>query len=39
VGLELAPQGIQLKAIAQNFVVKPTYYGPEVQANPTRIGP
>ncbi len=34
VGLELAPQGIQLNAIAQNFVANPTYYGPEVQANP-----
>ena len=34
VALELAPQGIQLNAIAQNFVANPTYYGPEVQANP-----
>ena len=34
VGLELAPQGVQLNAIAQNFVENPTYYGPEVQANP-----
>jgi NAD(P)-dependent dehydrogenase (short-subunit alcohol dehydrogenase family) len=34
VGLELAPQGVQLNAIAQNFVANPTYYGPEVQANP-----
>jgi NAD(P)-dependent dehydrogenase (short-subunit alcohol dehydrogenase family) len=34
VGLELAPQGVQLNAIAQNFVDNPTYYGPEVQANP-----
>lgn len=34
VGLELAPQGIQCNAIAQNFVENPTYYGPEVQANP-----
>ncbi|MEY2687839.1 MAG: hypothetical protein RL375_2037 [Pseudomonadota bacterium] len=34
VGLELATQGIQLNAIAQNFVANPTYYGPEVQANP-----
>ena len=34
VGLELAPQGIQVNAIAQNFVENPTYYGPEVQANP-----
>jgi 2-keto-3-deoxy-L-fuconate dehydrogenase len=34
VALELAPQGIQLNAIAQNFVANPTYYGPDVQANP-----
>lgn len=34
VGLELAAYGIQLNAIAQNFVENPTYYGPEVQANP-----
>ena len=34
VGLELAPQGIQCNAIAQNFVENPTYYGPAVQANP-----
>jgi NAD(P)-dependent dehydrogenase (short-subunit alcohol dehydrogenase family) len=34
VGLELAPQAIQLNAIAQNFVANPTYYGTEVQANP-----
>lgn len=34
VGLELAPQGIQVNAIAQNFVDNPTYYGPAVQANP-----
>ena len=34
VGLELAAHGIQFNAIAQNFVDNPTYYGPEVQANP-----
>ena len=34
VALELAPQGITFNAIAQNFVDNPTYYGPEVQANP-----
>jgi 2-keto-3-deoxy-L-fuconate dehydrogenase len=34
VGLELASHGIQFNAIAQNFVANPTYYGPEVQANP-----
>lgn len=34
VALELAPHGIQMNAIAQNFVSNPTYYGPDVQANP-----
>jgi 2-keto-3-deoxy-L-fuconate dehydrogenase len=34
VALELAQHGIQINAIAQNFVANPTYYGPEVQANP-----
>jgi 2-keto-3-deoxy-L-fuconate dehydrogenase len=34
VALELAPQGIQVNAVAQNFVANPTYYGAEVQANP-----
>jgi len=34
VALELAPQGIQFNAIAQNYVDNPTYFGPEVQANP-----
>lgn len=34
VALELVQHGIQINAIAQNFVVNPTYYGPEVQANP-----
>ena len=34
VALELAPHGIQINAIAQNFVANPTYYGAEVQANP-----
>lgn len=33
-GVELAPLGIQLNAIAQNFVDNPTYFPPEVQANP-----
>jgi 2-keto-3-deoxy-L-fuconate dehydrogenase len=33
-GVELAPQNIQLNAIAQNFVDNPTYFPPEVQANP-----
>lgn len=34
VGVELAPHGIQVNAIAQNFVDNPTYFPPEVQANP-----
>ena len=33
-GVELARDNIQLNAIAQNFVDNPTYFGPEVQANP-----
>lgn len=34
IGLELAPHNIQVNAIAQNFVDNPTYFPPEVQANP-----
>jgi 2-keto-3-deoxy-L-fuconate dehydrogenase len=34
VGVELAPHRIQVNAIAQNFVENPTYFPPEVQANP-----
>jgi len=34
VGVELAPDNIQVNAIAQNFVENPTYFPPEVQANP-----
>jgi 2-keto-3-deoxy-L-fuconate dehydrogenase len=34
VGVELAPQRVQVNAIAQNFVDNPTYFPPEVQANP-----
>jgi 2-keto-3-deoxy-L-fuconate dehydrogenase len=33
-GVEVAPLGIQVNAIAQNFVENPTYFPPEVQANP-----
>jgi 2-keto-3-deoxy-L-fuconate dehydrogenase len=33
-GVELAPDNIQVNAIAQNFVENPTYFPPEVQANP-----
>jgi 2-keto-3-deoxy-L-fuconate dehydrogenase len=34
VGVELAAQGIQVNAIAQNFVDNAMYFPPEVQANP-----
>jgi 2-keto-3-deoxy-L-fuconate dehydrogenase len=34
VGVELAPLQVQVNAIAQNFVDNPTYFPPEVQANP-----
>lgn len=34
VGVELAPHGVQLNAIAQNFVDNPTYFPASVQANP-----
>ena len=34
VGLEVAPHQVQVNAIAQNFVENPTYFPPEVQANP-----
>lgn len=34
IGVELAPKGIQVNAIAQNFVDNPTYFPPDVQANP-----
>ena len=33
-GVELASHQVQLNAIAQNFVDNPTYFPPEVQANP-----
>ena len=33
-GVEVAPQGIKVNAIAQNFVENPTYYPPSLQANP-----
>ena len=33
-GVELARDGIRVNAIAQNFVDNPTYFPPEVQANP-----
>ena len=34
VGVEMAPHNVQVNAIAQNFVDNPTYFPPEVQANP-----
>lgn len=34
VGVELAPHNVQVNAIAQNFVENPTYFPPEVRANP-----
>jgi NAD(P)-dependent dehydrogenase (short-subunit alcohol dehydrogenase family) len=34
IGVELAGLGVQVNAIAQNFVDNPTYFPPEVQANP-----
>jgi 2-keto-3-deoxy-L-fuconate dehydrogenase len=33
-GVELAPDNIQINAIAQNFVDNATYFPPETQANP-----
>lgn len=37
VGVELAGKGVQVNAIAQNFVDNPTYFPPEVQANPAFV--
>ncbi|HEY0844497.1 MAG TPA: SDR family oxidoreductase [Noviherbaspirillum sp.] len=34
VGIEAAQHNVQVNAIAQNFVENPTYFPPEVQANP-----
>lgn len=34
VALEAAPHNVQINAIAQNFVANPTYFPPEVEANP-----
>lgn len=33
-GIEVASHNVQVNAIAQNFVDNPTYFPPEVQANP-----
>ena len=37
VGVELAPLGIQVNAIAQNFVDNPTYFPPHIQTDPRFI--
>jgi 2-keto-3-deoxy-L-fuconate dehydrogenase len=37
VGREVARFGIQVNAIAQNFVENPTYFGPDVVSNPERL--
>jgi len=34
VGVEVAQHNVQVNAIAQNFVENPTYFPPEIQANP-----
>ena len=34
VGVEMAPHRVQVNAIAQNFVDNPTYFPPQVQADP-----
>lgn len=34
VGVEMAPHNIQVNAIAQNFIENPTYFPPEIQADP-----
>ncbi len=34
VGVEVAPHNVQVNAIAQNFVENPTYFPPEIEANP-----
>ena len=34
VGVEMAPHNVQVNLIAQNFVDNPTYFPPEVQADP-----
>lgn len=34
VGVEVAPHNVQVNAIAQNFVDNPTYFPPEIQADP-----
>lgn len=36
-GREVARHGIQVNAIAQNFVENPTYFGPEIAGNPEKL--
>lgn len=36
-GREVARHGIQVNAIAQNFVENPTYFGPEIVSNPDTL--
>ncbi len=36
-GREVARHGIQVNAIAQNFVENPTYFGPDVVSNPEKL--
>ena len=37
VGREVARYGIQVNAIAQNFVENPTYFGPEIVSSPEKL--
>jgi 2-keto-3-deoxy-L-fuconate dehydrogenase len=37
VGREVARHGIQVNAIAQNFVENPTYFGPEILGDPEKL--
>jgi len=37
VGREVARHGIQVNAIAQNFVENPTYFGPDIVSNPDKL--
>jgi NAD(P)-dependent dehydrogenase (short-subunit alcohol dehydrogenase family) len=37
VGREVARFGIQVNAIAQNFVENPTYFGPEIAGDPAKL--
>jgi len=37
VGREVARHGIQVNAIAQNYVENPTYFGPEITSSPEKL--